>query len=71
MQQPNPQEDPIVTILQLAYKRGLQLRQEKTAGTTPLNDNQPDARLNVIEAARDSDSRKRACKGNQHADTNT
>ncbi len=57
MLQPNIHTDPLVEILRLAYRRGLQLKNSQSADTTPLNDNLPDARETVTDAARGSNSR--------------
>lgn len=70
MQQPNPQDDPIVEVLRLAFRRGLAIQQAKqTADTTPLNTNaHGEGRL--CKDGENGNSRKRACKGNQDAGTN-
>jgi hypothetical protein len=67
-----PDTDPIITILQLAARRGFEImrQREQIADTTPLNTNaHGEGRL--CKDGENGNSRKRACKGNQHADTNS
>jgi hypothetical protein len=73
VQQPNNQ-DPIVEIFVLAYRRGLAIKQnsqpQQIADTTPLNAQSPRTASGAIaQTATTDDCRKRACKESGDAGT--
>ena len=72
MQRPNDQ-DPIVLIFQLAYRRGLAIQQNQSAGTTtPLKHNAPHGEQGIGKDGENGNSRNFVpAKGNQNADTDS